>query len=132
MHIHLHQDTSSHLSFSEHLTRIFHPPPPPPLSFFTMLLLAVLVSFHGVSALPAAQNAASCSYDDLYTSLSREGSEFCSSMVKTPCEVTATPTQFTSYPSDKLSSYVSSFLHYHLYRFDKGRGETLGLMRCQV
>ncbi|PTB69067.1 hypothetical protein BBK36DRAFT_1193008 [Trichoderma citrinoviride] len=75
-----------------------------------MLLLAVLVSFHGVSALPAAQNAASCSYDDLYTSLSREGSEFCSSMVKTPCEVSATPAQFTSYPSDKLSSYCECLM----------------------
>lgn len=74
-----------------------------------MLLLTLLSLLHGVSALPAAQNAAaaSCSYDGLYTSLSKDGGDFCSSMVKTPCEVSVTPTQFTSYPSDKLSSYVS-------------------------
>ena len=72
-----------------------------------MLLLAILSILHGVSALPAAQNAASCSYDGLYTSLSKDGGDFCSSMVKTPCEVSVTPTQFTAYPSEKLSSYVS-------------------------
>lgn len=73
-----------------------------------MLLFAIQFILHGVLAFPAAQNAAaSCAHDELYTSLSRDGGEFCSSMVKTPCEVSSTPTQFASYSSAKLSSYVS-------------------------
>lgn len=71
-----------------------------------MLLFAVLFLLPGAFAFPAAQNAVSCSRDSLYTSLSRDGGDFCSSMMRTPCEVSSTPTQFTSYSSAKLSSYV--------------------------
>lgn len=78
----------------------------------TMLLLAIQFLFvHGALAFPAAQNAVSCEHDDLYTSLSRDGGDFCSSMIRTPCEVSSTPTQFTTYSSAKLSSYVSTPLH---------------------
>ncbi|KAL7899544.1 hypothetical protein HDV63DRAFT_416393 [Trichoderma sp. SZMC 28014] len=73
-----------------------------------MLLLAIQFLFlHGAVAFPAAQNAVSCDHDDLFTSLSRDGGDFCSSMIKTPCEVSSTPTQFTTYPSAKLSSYCA-------------------------
>ncbi|KAL7951684.1 hypothetical protein V8C42DRAFT_356831 [Trichoderma barbatum] len=72
-----------------------------------MLLLTVLYILHGAFAFPAAQNAVSCSRDSLYTSLSRDGGEFCSSMMRTPCEVSSTPTQFTTYSSAKLSSYCA-------------------------
>lgn len=73
-----------------------------------MLLLAIRVLFlHGAFAFPAVQNAVSCEHDDLYTALSRDGGDFCSSMIRTPCEVSSTPTQFTTYSSAELSSYVS-------------------------
>ncbi|EHK44154.1 hypothetical protein TRIATDRAFT_79296 [Trichoderma atroviride IMI 206040] len=73
-----------------------------------MLLLAIqFLLLHGASAFPAAQNVASCDHDDLYTSLSRDGGDFCSSMIRTPCEVSSTPTQFTTYSSAKLSSYCA-------------------------
>ncbi|PNP60324.1 hypothetical protein THARTR1_00348 [Trichoderma harzianum] len=75
-----------------------------------MLLSAVLFILPGVFALPAAQNAVSCSHDSLYTSLSRDGGEFCSSMMRTPCEVSSTPTQFTTYSSAKLSSYCACLM----------------------
>ncbi|KAK0765069.1 hypothetical protein N5P37_002546 [Trichoderma harzianum] len=75
-----------------------------------MLLSAVLFILPGVFAFPAAQNAVSCSRDSLYTSLSRDGGEFCSSMMRTPCEVSSTPTQFTSYSSAKLSSYCACLM----------------------
>ncbi|UKZ50029.1 hypothetical protein TrVGV298_004284 [Trichoderma virens] len=75
-----------------------------------MLLLAILFILRGVFAFPAAQNAVSCSRDALYTSLSRDGGEFCSSMIRLPCEVSSTPTQFTSYSSAKLSSYCACLM----------------------
>ncbi|KAL7924827.1 hypothetical protein ACQKWADRAFT_331061 [Trichoderma austrokoningii] len=74
----------------------------------TMLLLAIQCLFiRGAFAFPAAKNAVSCDHDDLYTSLSRDGADFCSSMIRTPCEVSSTPTQFTTYASTKLSSYCA-------------------------
>ncbi|UKZ76494.1 hypothetical protein TrVFT333_004200 [Trichoderma virens FT-333] len=75
-----------------------------------MLPLAILFILRGVFAFPAAQNAVSCSRDALYTSLSRDGGEFCSSMIRLPCEVSSTPTQFTSYSSAKLSSYCACLM----------------------
>ncbi|KAL7938645.1 hypothetical protein V8C35DRAFT_328643 [Trichoderma chlorosporum] len=75
-----------------------------------MLLLAILSILYGVYAFPAAQNVVSCSRDDLYTSLSQDGGDFCSSMMRTPCEVSSTPTQFTTYSSAKLSSYCACLM----------------------
>ncbi|UKZ86961.1 uncharacterized protein TrAFT101_002779 [Trichoderma asperellum] len=75
------------------------------LLLFTQVLLVC-----GAFAFPAAQEAVSCEHDSLYTSLSRDGGDFCSSMVRTPCEVSSTPTQFKSYSSAKLSSYCACLM----------------------
>ncbi|KAL6897197.1 hypothetical protein GGI43DRAFT_424209 [Trichoderma evansii] len=76
-----------------------------------MLRLAIqFLLFRGAFAFPAAQNAVSCDHDSLYTSLSRDGGDFCSSMMRTPCEISSTPTQFTSYSSAKLSSYCACLM----------------------
>ncbi|PHH90230.1 hypothetical protein CDD83_4198 [Cordyceps sp. RAO-2017] len=77
-----------------------------------MLALVVLlvVGLCGVSALPAAQSDAPCTRDDLFTSLSRHGRPFCSSVLEGRCRQSTTPTQYATYDPDVLSRHCECVL----------------------
>lgn len=86
-------------SFSRKFTRLFT----------TMWFLFVAYILQLAYALPANQGSSSCTHDALFTSLSRDGSSFCSSLLKSHCDKVSTPAPFTKYPSTKIRSYVRNF-----------------------
>lgn len=68
----------------------------------------LLVCLSGALALPATQgDSVSCTSDALFTSLSRDGRDFCSSVVEGRCHQGTTPTQYATYEPSVISKHVS-------------------------
>ncbi|KAK5995445.1 hypothetical protein PT974_03852 [Cladobotryum mycophilum] len=76
-----------------------------------MWFIIVYALVQGAYALPAAQSSVSCPHDYLFTSLSRDAQDFCSTLIKTHCDDEfTTPTQFATYAETQLSSYCECVL----------------------
>lgn len=48
-----------------------------------------------------------CTRDEVYSSLSREGREFCESVLEDSCETLSKPVEYSSLEDEQITSYVS-------------------------
>ena len=69
-------------------------------------LLAVLYLFNSALSRPTSTVSASCLRDELFSSLYRDGVEFCESVIDNHCATVSTPAPYTSIESGEISSYV--------------------------
>ncbi|KAM4065699.1 nuclear condensin complex subunit Smc4 [Hirsutella rhossiliensis] len=69
-------------------------------------LAFILVGLYGALALPATHgDNVLCTSDALFTSLSRDGRSFCSSVLEGRCHQEATPTQYATYDPTVISQH---------------------------
>lgn len=72
-------------------------------------LAALVAGLHGAVGLAAPHDdGGPCSRDALFTSLSRDGRSFCSSVVEERCHREATPTQYATYDPTVISTCTSA------------------------
>jgi hypothetical protein len=77
------------------------------VSITFLLLLHFTRCFAASSTITAEDGGSTCTKDEVYSSLSKEGREFCESVLEDHCATVSMPPAYTLLEDDEISSYVS-------------------------